>query len=465
MSESKSQLAGYEIEPGEVDVPMLDTPMELETCSFAKSEAAKYPHGVDYRGAYETEWAGVQTSVRRHARALSKTGMPVWLMSHGHRLQYRDPRGNLVDGFADHTAVSDAVLGEVGHLLDRKHAQSLVCIEHRVFSPEAVTSVAYPVKLGRLGPNFRARVNATTVLYTVFERSCPDEDIKRSVFAMGNLGEVWVPCRRNRNVLIQAGLDPEKVVRVPHPVPASDPVWKMRARKRGDAQVRFIHVGKWEPRKAQHEMIGAFLQAFAPGEAELVLKYSDFGTWKDYPVSPQASVGEWLETSEVRQRGWSPHNIGSALRFYSKPLPREILLRFLAESDVYVSSGRVEGFDMPALDAKILGLRLMVMGHGGAEDFVSKGDAIFVSGEVDAHPGYGWNGAKWAGFDVKRFVSAFAAFARYHLSPETGDVADFDPFPYTEEVVGQLMLSRVMGIVKSLEGKCDFQPVQEYLNA
>jgi glycosyltransferase involved in cell wall biosynthesis len=425
----------------------------------SQTRAAEFEWGIDYRGPWETEWDGVHTSVRRHARALSKTGMPLWLTSVNHRMQYLDERGSVVNGFADHTNLSESVRRDVGHLTEKRHRQTFVRIEHRVFSPESVISVAYP-RVSQFDPQFARRVNETTVLYTVFERSIPDADTRRAAFALSMLGAVWVPCCRNRKVLIDSGVPAEKVFVVPHPLPATDPIWSTRMRKH--ANVRLLTVGKWEPRKGQHELIGAFLRQFKPDESvELTMKYSSFGVWENYPLGPKESIVAWLLDETVRSNGWTSENVGSRIRLYNRMFSRLDLLRFFAESDIYVSAGRAEGFDMPALDAKLMGLRLVVMGHGGAEDFCTPTDVLWDSPIEDAHPGYGWKGAKWSGHRISDIQSALQMAVNMADSRQQPILAQ----RYSEEYVGREMLEHCMSIVNRLGGTPDFKPEPEYSDA
>jgi len=429
----------------------------------APTKSAEYPVGVIYRGPWETEWAGVQSSVRRHARALAKTGMPVWLVSLNHQMEYLDEDGNIASGFADHTSLAPSVVREVGHLTTCKHAQSLVSIEHRVFSPEAIISLAYPAGMMRVDPTYVRRVNATTILFTVLERSEPDEDTRRAVFAMSLLGEVWVPCERNRRVLVDSGVPEDKIWVMPHPIPSNDELWLHKHCPPKD-RIRLVNIGKWEPRKGQHELIGGFLKAFKPDDKiELVMKYAPFGVWKDYPATPQESVATWMQDSGVQANGWTVDSIQKRLLLFGQYLPRSVLVRYLAESHIYVSAGRAEGFDMSALDAKILGLRLVVMGHGGAEDFCETSDVQVVSKPVPAHPGYDWNGAKWAGYNVDDMSDALRAAVDLERRGDTK--VPLNPTPFMEVEVGRRMLDRCLSLSRQLGGDVEFEPVEEYRNA
>jgi glycosyltransferase involved in cell wall biosynthesis len=435
----------------------------VETCP---GHDAEYPYGIVYRGPWETEWYGVQTSVRRHARALAKTGMPVWLTSVNHRMEYIDEDGKICVSFADHSRLAPSVKRDVGRLTSCEFKQPLLAIEHRIFSPETIMGIVYPPKLGSLDPAFVRRVNATTILFTVFERSEPDEETRQVAFALACLAEVWVPCKRNRRVLIESGVPEDKVVVMPHPIPEGDPVWTT-PRRPPKGVVRLINIGKWEPRKAQHELIGAFLQLFTTtANVELVIKYSDFDlAWKDYPSCPQESIETWLANDAVKRNGWTMENVGTRIRLFKQFLPREAMVRFLAESHIYVSSGRAEGFDMPALDAKIIGLRLVVMGHGGAEDFCTSSD-VDLRGlwrTAPAHPGYGWRGARWSGHGVGDFMTSLRTAVDMELNNEPR--VPIDVTPYKESTVGQAMLERCLRIVNSYEDGIEFTPAEEYRNA
>jgi hypothetical protein len=167
-----------------------------------------------------------------------------------------------------------------------------------------------------------------------------------------------------------------------------------------------------------------------------------------------------LSDPAVVDMGWTVESVRNALFFTDRHMTRERLIATMADSDIYVSSGRSEGFDMPALDAKILGLRLVVMGHGGAEDFCTPRDVRWQSAPVQVHPSYGWKDATWAGFSVSDFANALRTAADLPSSPN-----DFDPSPYTESVVGQLMLDRCLAIIRRVSPDFEFCPVEEYLNA
>jgi glycosyltransferase involved in cell wall biosynthesis len=84
-------------------------------------------------------------------------------------------------------------------------------------------------------------------------------------------------------------------------------------------------------------------------------------------------------------------------------IPRQDLVRFFAESDCYVSAARAEGFDLPAFDAAMVGLPILLSESGGPQDFASPDDVRIVStfGVKPCHPAYyHLRGADWLGHDA-----------------------------------------------------------------
>jgi glycosyltransferase involved in cell wall biosynthesis len=427
---------------------------------FLPSLEVPFEYGVDYRGAWEDEAAGVQISVRRHAAALASTGMPVWLVSHGHRMTLTNPvSGQTYQGFADHREVPASVLQEVGPILERRHKHSLVMIEHRILHVPAIANLVYPPRAR--DPEHRERVARTTVLYTVLERATPDDDTRQCAALAKNLAEVWVPCEQNRRVLIDSGLEAHRVFAIPHPIPTGDPVLGLAKAKRLDYTIRFINVGKWEPRKAQHDLIGGFLLAFRPGDPrELIVKYSPFGDkWENYPADPVESVKLWLKDPRISVV-WKPEQVDKHVKLYPQRLSRRDLLEFMRQSDVYVSAGRAEGFDLPALDARVLGLHLVVLGFGGAEALAPKRPATTLPDLAPTHPGYNWKGARWSGHTADN-----VAVELLRAVGESNVPAPFDRTPFTTAAVGTLMLNRILDICQRNGSSYEFAPAKEFVDA
>jgi len=108
---------------------------------------------------------------------------------------------------------------------------------------------------------------------------------------LNRVAQVWVPCGSNQHMLLRSGVHPDRVRIVPHPYDPTSQLCKL-TRRRPYSNRRFYSIGRWEPRKGYHELLGGFLRAFKPtDEATLTIKFSG-GQWEGYP-SPAESVRYW----------------------------------------------------------------------------------------------------------------------------------------------------------------------------
>jgi glycosyltransferase involved in cell wall biosynthesis len=433
-SELPNPLSAFEVDDdtGKSD---LQTAEEGENYTGSTSPA-KYKRGVVYRGAYEDPNQGISNAVRRHARALYDAGVPVHLQSIGHRQHAQG---------AWYSDLDPEVLDQVGMLTEATFETPAVTIHHIAPTLLALEEIVFPRRLMRYSPDGAARVRVSSIINTVFERDLVSSDIAG---LLNQVGQVWVPCVQNEKMLVKSGVDARKIRVVPHPYPDNDP-FLIPVRP-----FRFLHIGKWEPRKDQHTLIGAFFKAFFPTQnIELVLKCSSFGIWKDYPASIGHSVLMWLEDKEIKARGWTQDAARRAIVAFTKRMPREDLAKLYQECDVYVSCAHAEGFDLPAFDAKLAGLPMVFVPFGGPQDFATATDIrVQTTSFTPCHPGYEWGNAEWAQFDWHQMADALGMAYNIH------GLAPLDRAKYSTKSIGALMKQCCGQLVESLGG--DFSDVQ-----
>lgn len=410
---------------------------------FAPGRPMKHEVGINYVGPWETKNDGVAIAVRRHARALRKTGIPVFLRSDNY-LCADDGAPCLVE----YSALSPVVLAEVGHMTEPTHAGGVLLVRHCVPTDLNVASLAFPPRaIEFLDEASLERYRRSTVLFAAFEADAFSPEI---VQYLGLLGQVWVTCDKNMEALAREGLDPARLRVIPHPFYKGDPMAKLPPRKpRAGRPFRFLNVSKWEPRKGQHALIGGFLRAFQPVDpVELILKINPFVPCKHYPEGPEESIASWIENEEVRSRGWNEHNVRLKVRiFFKLKLTREDLSRFYAESDAYVSAGRAEGFDLPAFDAKLAGLKLLYAHSGGPEMFATGTDIELCSEKKREpfHPMYGaCERATWSAFDAADVARAMTRA----IDLEDSEQEEFDRSRYTLSAVGTTMREACNALAK-----------------
>lgn len=253
-------------------------------------------------------------------------------------------------------------------------------------------------KLAKLdGEKYRARI-----LQTTFETTRPSQKV---LDTMRQWDAVFVPSEWNASCLREAGI--ERVYAIPHVVTEHyKPLFALKPPRH--PALKFGWVGTWEPRKAGEVAVRAFLKAFEPGEAQLVIKCNTLTQdWAPY-MPPNDMIDALVR--HTRARGsfdWSQDII-----VLPKIMSREQLFKFYEDIDVFVTTSHGEGFCLPGLEAKLAGRRVVATDSGGVREFMTEND-ILVGGKLGACPWarmYGWpEESLWYHHDVEEVASALRA--------------------------------------------------------
>jgi len=392
---------------------------------------AEHERGVLFQGPWEIYADGFCEHVRRLARSLSLAGVAVHLRSAIPR--HRSPSGEdrLVDKL-------------YGDLLFAKIASYVTQVQMVVPTPGVLPSLVthrwYSVDQLKY-------INDRRTICTVWERQSgvhPDD-----VVALNSAASSWVGTPSAVELLAEAGVERERLHWVPCPFLPDDPHLALNGRKRRPGPVRFYHVGKWEPRKEQRQLIGAFLRAFRPGQAMLMLKTSEKSPpLLDYPTSPMEALRGWITDEAVLANGWTPDNLDRGVRILAKRLSGEQMVQLHSMGDCYVTLSRGEGFDMPAFDSKLAGNLMVYTPSGGPQTFCGELDELVPqTGSVDCHPFYEWpDDATYLDYDMDAAVAALRNAAE---SVRKGDrCRGMDVTPFSALSVGRKMrelLERIAG--------------------
>lgn len=407
------------------------------------SRPADHAFAVMYQGEYETPWDGTAVAVRLHARALAKTGIPVFLKSFS---------GMVIDEFGGMESVHvgglpPTVRLEIGDL-DRTTATSLLpVVKHLVVrDAEHLKKVIFPrgaIARGGVEADIvmRRHIYDSTIVYSVWERDRVDPGIARH---LSRIAECWVPCEDNRKMLIRSGVPEEKVVVVPHPFDEADPILKLRLRRPTPEQRRFYSIGRWEPRKGYAELLAAFVCAFkSTDDVLLTIKYTATN-WPDYP-SPEAAAVRALEQPHAAENGWTLGAFKSRVTLVEGRLPRQAIQKLHYQNNIYVCSSHGEAWCLPAFEATLAGNRLVYVPDGGVSDFASPRDTrIPLMGRCPVPRSYQWEAdAQWANFTHEHLVWALGQAE----APTTYGFQDADLDRFNMERVGSLMRERVLDLV------------------
>ena len=362
-----------------------------------KREAADFERGIILKGPWETWGDGFCEHTRRNARALALAGAPISLRSISPRI--RMPLGEELSIDRDYGDLLNRTVATVA-------AQVIQIVPYEGTMSRFVTHRYYSVEE-------QQAINARVAFYAVWERQKGLREDDRE--ALHRAGQVWVGCHANRSFLADEGIPEAKIKVFGCPYLPSDPLLQLRGRQKAKGRPRFYHIGKWEPRKDQHRMLGAFLCAFRPGEAALFFKTSEKAPYYEgYPHSIALSQASWLADDRVKANGWTEQNLGRDVLVATKRLSQEAMTSLHRISDCYVSLSRGEGFDMPAFDAKLAGNLLMYTPSGGPQDFAHPSDVrVPSSGLVPANPWYQWcEGSQYLDWEFDAAVEAFRSAAK-----------------------------------------------------
>lgn len=420
--------------------PAQPTEADFQRETVAEGREAVSPAGVLYQAHWKKLNDGMARHAREQARALAASGLAVRLTGLGNdfRLDYD---------------TDESVIERVGYLVNTTLSEAPVAIRQIVLhNPTYVVNVVCPAGARMSGFAAERSVYKSTIVYTSWERSTISPEL---VSVLNRCGQVWVPCKRNKQVFEAHGVKRVRVVPCPYEPSRHGP--SLIPEPRGNGEVpygkRFYAIGKWEPRKAYHELIGAFLLAFGPKDhASLYLKTHGFGRWKKYPANhldergrlKSESLGQWLEDSRVRSK-WTAEQIQQRVRLDTRMLSEADLTRLHAMNNIYVSSSHGEAWDLPAFDAVAAGNALVHVGYGGSEDYAPPRaiDVPWRHGSV-GHEEYGWEPhAEWADWEIDDMVEALR-----QAKPPTRRVAP--PHLYAKcgfVEVGRLMRSFVLDLI------------------
>lgn len=420
---------------------LLDSPHNLAAEWTAPGRPADHEEGICYEAPWEEPFGGFSIHSRKCAIALARTGfLPLHLRSTpGRALKYASVE------FED-------VQAQVGSLLNTSCARYVVQIHQLVPHEGTLQLLTSPPRLfwgTAMSKTRMAARNLRKIAYTVWERSTiPTIDAE----ALSRVGEAWVACEANAETLRRQGVERVRVIRVPHD-PDDEPLILHRKRARIPGPCRFYHIGKWEPRKDQHTMVGAFLRAFLPTEAQLLVKTSPYAggvrPLRGYPPDFHTSVSQWLQDAAVRANGWDEKRIASRVLFNSASVTPEQIQEQHALGDVYVSPSHGEGFDLPAYEATLAGNLLLTTESGGPLSFLHTGSVVVPSsGEVPCHPWYRWHDSKWSDYDIDALAAGFrSSLEQWKAIPPRESRSHRDMSAFTYDAVGDEMVAGIRAVI------------------
>lgn len=394
----------FEESPGSLLSSNPDTPdiSEVEGTYASPGSCGILPTGIIYYSSWKNKADGMAIHAQETLQAIASANLPVRAES--------SVQGMYLDEDMPEN------IGHLRYLEEVTMRSTCVTIKHIVFNShdylhnQLIPAGAHFSSLDESSKaggevSLAEKVSKNTIIYTSWER----DTVRKDLVDLLNIAlEVWVPCEKNKEVFEEAGVKRVRVIPFSfdpnnYPVyPRSRKVQKIvegalsTYYKSSTSEVPngklFYHIGKWEPRKNQHRMLGAFLQAFTPkSKASFLIKTSPYGgIWGNYP-SPEESVEYWLNHKAVKANGWDEESLGKFVRIIDKKISLEDLQDIHKNRNIYVSAAHAEAWDIPAFEARIFGNRLVYSGWGH-DEYASSGD-VKIEEEprmCPVDPGYMW---------------------------------------------------------------------------
>lgn len=358
---------------------------------------ALHPDGVQWLAPWEDPYAGFPEHCRRQVEALALV----------ENVQLRSVFPRILPDYMEGDD-DELVYRRVKPLLDRTIGKAWAQV-YSVVPSEGLFANLLNHRL--MSKADMAVINRARVIYLVLER---DRVSSMMAASLNRFGQVWTTCQKSVQALTDSGVDPKLIRQVPMPYRLDEPrLDRVRPARKNDVP-RFLHIGKWEPRKAQDRLVLAFMQAFRPREAKLVVKTgSGFfrKTDEGYPQSPFKALERALEDQAVKDNGWTREVLESpdagGLRVFTDRRSDGDIDRLHQWADCYVSLSHAEGWDMPAFDACLQGTLLLSTRSGGPEAF-APADTLWVptSGLIPTDPCYGWGESSYWDFSQEAAVQA-----------------------------------------------------------
>jgi glycosyltransferase involved in cell wall biosynthesis len=262
------------------------------------------------------------------------------------------------------------------------------------------------VNISFLGANIHEFFQGHSIQWTVFESTQIPELVMSS---LRPATQVWVPSHWGRGVLINNGIDPDRIHVVPEGVnPGQFHPWSRQVYT-SDRPFRFLMVGKYEQRKSFDETLTAFAQVYANmPNVELVIKSGYFTNHDEKFLSFKKKIAD-LELTNVTLL-WGAMPVSDIAELY-------------CSCDAFVFPTKGEGWGLPLIEAAASGLPLITVPYSGHTEFVQHiGNSVVAVDHVMTdiacpeyrgyYPQADQNWGQWARPDVYSISAAFQTVCR-----------------------------------------------------
>jgi glycosyltransferase involved in cell wall biosynthesis len=259
------------------------------------------------------------------------------------------------------------------------------------------------------------------------------------VRTLGRFEQVWAMSSFSRDVLVEAGADPERLgVWPPTLARAPDAAGVRRLRAERMPEGKVLGVLAWDGRKNPAALLRAFARARSiAGGGTLTLKVRGVE-----PATAERFVAEVLAGEPAA---------AAAVRLVVGDLEEDSLWGLYLDADVYCVPTRGEGFGLPFLEAMAAGCAVVAPEEGGHREAVNDAQWL-VPGEwvpVVASEAPVFRGGTW--FEVNEEALA-AALAEAIANPADTRQRGLAALERAEELLRAPMPSEVLALLEGAAG-------------
>ena len=253
----------------------------------------------------------------------------------------------------------------------------------------------------------------------------------------------------NKDILARAGIPSSMLEVLPHVADAKlfqprDVTLPLRAAN----DFRFLHVASNLNRKDFGTLIRAYCEAFSPDDSvSLIIKLPKYTKDDDIKRFVIDAVFPWIDFAKTR----TPH-----ILLLPVDLSDEKLVELYASCHAYVSVERGKGWDLPSMEAMLMGLPTLNISWGGNTAFQNSDNSVaisplertvFATEELAENVEF-YAGHTWAACDIQAVVKGFRRLRdEYeHLREITLEAASIIENRFSPSKVSDLITNYVLAL-------------------
>jgi len=222
------------------------------------------------------------------------------------------------------------------------------------------------ISYGNMCQDILGLYSGIKICYTVWESTVIPIDWKDQ---LNSMDRIWIPSQWGKDIMIKNGMNELKIDVVPEGVnhkifhPIITKPFKMVAPDLPG--FRFLHIGKFETRKATKEVILAFDEEFRNDQQVYLFIQSHNQFIKNFNIF-----------KTILELGIHP-NIKERIIIVDPIEKHYSLARLYQSCDCFVYPTRAEGWGLPLIEAMSSGLPCITTNHGGQSQFLPTTDDYY----------------------------------------------------------------------------------------